>query len=98
MTKSASSPACTAISLVAEEQGAIVGHILLSRLVAPVRALALAPLAVAPGRQGSGVGSGLVRAAIDRARQGCWQAIFGLGEVDYSGRLGFDGASAASFT
>lgn len=87
-----------AISLVADEQGAIVGHILLSRLVAPVRALALAPLAVAPGRQGSGVGSALVRVAIDRARQGGWQAIFVLGDVDYYGRFGFDGASAAGFS
>lgn len=37
-----------AISLVAVAGGTVIGHILLSAMAAPFRALALAPLAVAP--------------------------------------------------
>ena len=38
------------VSLVAEAEGRVVGHVLLSRLEAPENALALAPLAVLPDR------------------------------------------------
>jgi predicted N-acetyltransferase YhbS len=66
------------LSLVAAEPGAIVGHLLLSRLGAPVRALALAPLSVSPARQGSGLGTALVRRALARAAERGWQAVFVL--------------------
>ena len=57
------------ISLVAVAEGAVVGHVLLSRMSAPFRALGLAPVSVAPGRQRAGLGSRLIRAALDRARE-----------------------------
>ena len=87
-----------AIALVAEDDGAILGHVLLSRMDAPFRALALAPLSVAPARQGQGIGASLVRAAIDRSRGQGWDAVFVLGDRDYYERFGFDAAAAEGFT
>lgn len=49
------------ISLVAEEEGRIVGHVVLSRMEAPFPALALAPVSVVPTRQRSGIGSALIQ-------------------------------------
>ena len=85
-----------AFALVAEEDG-IAGHILLSRLDAPLRALALAPLAVLPERQRRGIGGRLVRAALERARQDGWEAMFVLGDPDYYRRFGFDAALTRGF-
>jgi len=85
------------ISLVAEGDGEIVGHILFSRLQAPERCLGLAPLAVAPGRQNQGIGSALVREGLARAKRDGWQAVFVVGEPDYYGRFGFSAAAAAKF-
>jgi putative acetyltransferase len=85
------------ISLVVETQGVLVGHVLLSRMTAPFRALALAPVSVAPPHQRRGVGSALIREAIDAARVDGWQAIFVLGAPAYYTRFGFDPALAAGF-
>jgi putative acetyltransferase len=86
------------IALVAEEDDRIVGHVVLSRMKAPFRALALAPVSVVPDRQGRGIGSMLVRTAIARAREGGWIAIFVLGAPAYYGRFGFDVELAAGFS
>jgi putative acetyltransferase len=86
-----------AVSLVAIDGGAVVGHVLLSRMAAPFRALGLAPVAVAPNRQRSGIGSRLVRAGLDRARDGEWQGVFVLGDPAYYRRFGFDPARAKGF-
>ena len=86
-----------AISLVAETERGIVGHILFSRLQAPLRALALAPLAVGPEAQGQGIGSALVRAGLDRAVAEGWDAVFVLGEPAFYGRFGFSAEEAKSF-
>ncbi len=61
------------------------------------RAVALAPLSVAPARQGQGIGASLVRAAIERARGEGWEAIFVLGDRGYYERFGFDAAAAEGF-
>ncbi len=45
------------ISAVAIDAGNIVGHILFSKMATPFRALGLAPVAVAPDRQGKRIGS-----------------------------------------
>jgi putative acetyltransferase len=84
------------VSLVAEEDG-IVGHVLLSRMSAPFPALGLAPLSVAPSHQRRGVGSRLVRDALDRARRGGWRGVFVLGEPEYYRRFGFDPSLASGF-
>jgi putative acetyltransferase len=85
------------IALVMEAQGVLVGHVLLSRMTAPFRALALAPVSVAPPHQSRGVGSALIREAIDAARTAGWEAIFVLGAPAYYTRFGFDPALAAGF-
>ena len=87
----------SAISVVAEDDGEIIGHVLLSRLEAPFRALALAPVSVTPDRQRSGVGSALVRAALQRAREDGWDAAFVLGDPAYYGRFGFSVETARGF-
>ena len=86
------------VSLVAEEDGEIAGHVLLSKMGAPFRALALAPVSVAPARQRRGIGSALIKSAVERARKEGWAAIFVLGEPGYYARFGFDVAAAAGFT
>ena len=85
------------VSLVAVEGGEIVGHVLFSKMSAPFRALGLAPVAVAPARQRSGIGSRLIRAGLERARAAGWQGVFVLGDPAYYRRFGFDPALAAGF-
>ena len=48
------------VSLVADDDGQIIGHVLLSKMDAPFPALALAPVSVIPPRQRSGIGSALI--------------------------------------
>ncbi len=85
------------ISLVAEDDGEIVGHVLFSGLQAPEGCLGLAPLAVTPSRQGQGIGSRLVRAGLARARRDGWLAVFVVGESEYYARFGFEAATAEKF-
>jgi putative acetyltransferase len=85
------------ISLVAEDDGNIVGHVMFSRLTAPEGCLALAPVAVAPGRQRQGIGSSLIRGGLARAEADGWQAVFVLGDPAYYSRFGFDVALADKF-
>jgi putative acetyltransferase len=87
-----------AISLVAVEDGRIVGHVLFSKMSAPFRALALAPVSVAPDRQNAGIGSRLILAGLERATAGGWQGVFVLGEPEYYGRFDFDAGFAQGFT
>ena len=87
------------ISLVAEQDGAVVGHLLLSRLPTvvegqPLRAVALAPVTVLPERQRQGIGSRLVRASIEAARELDVAAIIVLGHPRYYPRFGFSVAAA----
>ncbi|HEV2955182.1 MAG TPA: N-acetyltransferase [Xanthobacteraceae bacterium] len=92
-----------AVALVGEEDGQIIGHIVMSRLPAQldgraVRALALAPMAVQPDRQRRGVGARLLAAALERARAREAQAIFVLGHPAYYSRFGFSSGLAAKIT
>lgn len=85
------------LSLIAVESDKILGHVLFSRMIAPFRALGLAPVSVMPSRQGSGIGSRLVRTGLDRARRTGWQGVFVLGDPLYYGRFGFKNSTAAAF-
>jgi putative acetyltransferase len=90
------------ISLVAEQGGAIVGHVMLSRMDVSgdgraFRALGLGPVGVLPGAQGSGVGSALIRAALAIAGALGEELVFVLGEPDYYRRFGFSAEAAAPF-
>jgi putative acetyltransferase len=86
------------ISLVAVAGDAVIGHVLLSPMAAPFRALGLAPVSVAPAHQKQGIGAALVNAAIGQARQDGWSAIFELGDPTYYGRFGFRADLAAGFS
>lgn len=80
-------------SLVAEKDGALLGHVLFTRARIEQRAdgglLCLAPLAVDPAHQRTGVGTLLVTTALDRLRSQGERAVFVLGDPAYYGRFGF---------
>lgn len=80
------------LSLVAEDGGAIVGHVIVSRgHVEPSGEpiLLLGPIGVVPSRQGEGIGSALVEAALAGARRLGASCVALLGNPAYYGRFGF---------
>ena len=78
------------VSLVAEIEGAIAGHILFSPVtVGEKNFVALGPMSVVPERQRSGIGSALVRAGIAACRDRRDAAVFVLGHAEYYPRFGF---------
>jgi len=85
------------ISLVADDEGAIVGHILFTPVTLDtdreLKVMGLAPMAVATSRQRQGIGAALVQAGLDE----CWQlgaaAVAVLGHAEYYPRFGFAPAS-----
>ena len=86
----------TLFELVAEEDGEVVGHVLFSRLWADRYDLygALAPLAVHPDRHRQGLGSKLVRAGLENAREFGCHGVLVLGDPAYYGRFGFSAEAA----
>ncbi len=86
------------ISLVAESDGQIIGHVLFSPLTAPFKALGLAPVAVATDFRRQGIAAALIRAGHEAAQASGWQAIFVLGDTAYYTRFGFDVSLAAGFS
>ena len=87
------------VSLVAETAGRIVGHVLFSRLPietarGTVEALSLAPLAVHPACQRSGIGSRLVREGLRICRERGHRIVVVLGHPEYYPRFGFSPALA----
>ena len=86
------------VSLVAEKDGEIIGHIALSPMEAPVRTMGLGPVAVRPDLQRKGIGSKLIREALNIAREDNVQAVFLLGHAEYYPRFGFSPELAAPFT
>ena len=85
------------ISLVAENNGTVVGHIMftpVSIVERPAaRAMGLAPMAVAPELQRGGIGSALVRAGVARCRQDGVELVVVLGHPAFYPRFGFEPAS-----
>jgi putative acetyltransferase len=89
-------------SIVAAAGERIVGHVQLSRswLDAPSRlleVLVLSPLAVAPDRQGQGIGGALARAAIEAADALASPLLFLEGSPRYYPRFGFAPAGPLGF-
>ncbi len=84
------------LSLVAEENGRIVGHIMFSYSAlegSDTRLLQLSPLSVAPDRQGHGIGSALIRKALRLADEQGEPLVLVLGHTTYYPRFGFRPAS-----
>ena len=80
--------------MVALENGKIIGHIAYSPMEftdtsLPLKALALAPMAVAPSYQKKGVGSSLIDYTIKELKQRDVDLIFLIGHPDYYPRFGF---------
>ncbi|MBC9914965.1 GNAT family N-acetyltransferase [Chitinophaga varians] len=80
------------LSLVAEENETLIGHVAIS----PVEIssgepgwFGLGPVSVLPERQGTGVGSALIKAALAELRQLGAKGCVVLGEPAYYGRFGF---------
>jgi putative acetyltransferase len=88
------SNAAAMLSLVATDNGRVVGHILYSPAsVGSVAGAALAPMAVLPDYQRQGIGSELVRAGIQRLTNAGCPFIPVFGHVDFYSRFGFRPAS-----
>lgn len=88
------------ISLVAEIDGRVAGHILFSDMAVVgkserIAALALAPLAVRPEFQRQGIGSALVRRGLELCREQPHRAVIVLGHRDYYPKFGFTAAAAS---
>lgn len=86
------------VSLVAEVDGEIVGHVVFSPVTLPdhpeVHLMGLAPLAVVPAHQRRGIGGALTRAGLERCRELGVGAVVVLGHPDYYPRFGFERAEA----
>ncbi len=90
------------ISIVACEDGAVVGHVLFSRMRVEaegrkVEALGLAPVAVLPDRHRQGIGTELIEAGLRNAAALRTELVFVLGEPEYYGRFGFAARTARPF-
>lgn len=86
------------LSLVLEQDGEIVAHVLLSRVqiegnAAVTAVLGLGPVAVLPERQRQGFGSRLIRAGLERAAALGFAGVILLGHPTYYPRFGFQPAS-----
>src|SRR5688572_24694871 len=91
------------LSLVAVENGEIVGHIFFSRLPiitarGRVEALALAPMAVLPSHQRRGIGTRLVQEGLRRCAAEGHKIVIVLGHADYYPRFGFSARLAEPLT
>ena len=92
------------LSMVAvTETGAVVGHILFSRISIVsshnrIDALALAPMAVLPKHQREGIGSQLVCTGIDQCKALSERIIIVVGHPEYYPRFGFSSTAAKTIT
>jgi putative acetyltransferase len=81
------------ISLVAEENRELVGHILFSPVSLSgnpdLKIIGLAPMAVVPEHQRSGIGSALVGEGLERCKHLGFTAVVVLGHPNYYPRFGF---------
>lgn len=93
----------TLVSLVAEQDGEMVGHVMFSRMRveadgSQLSAAGLAPVAVMPNLQSVGIGSALIRAGLEALRAAGTQISFVLGHPDYYPRFGYSAVDARPFS
>lgn len=80
------------ISLVAEQAGSIVGHVAISPVTISDGSddwYGLGPISVAPQKQGKGIGSSLMKAALEELENLNAGGCVLLGDPDYYQRFGF---------
>ena len=82
------------LSLIAEVEGRVAGHILFSRMsietpAGSVAAASLAPMSVLPDFQRRGLGSKLIEEGLSRLRNRGEAIVIVLGHKDYYPRFGF---------
>jgi putative acetyltransferase len=81
------------ISLVAEQDGGIVGQIMFTPVTLSghleLKIIGLAPVAVAPEQQGKGIGSALIKAGLEKCKDLGYGAVIVLGHKNYYPRFGF---------
>ena len=82
------------ISLVAQLEGVVVGHIMFSPVriesdAEPWSAMGLAPMAVSCEYQRQGIGGALIRAGLDKCLRLGQPIVFVLGHPEYYPRFGF---------
>ena len=90
------------LSFVAALGGNVIGHIAFSRMTVTadserVPALGLAPVAVQPSHQKSGIGGRLIERGLAAANGRGTALVFLVGDSDYYGRFGFRCETAAPF-
>jgi len=85
------------LSLIAEIGGRIVGYILFSRIKIinnhTFETLSLVPMAVLPEFQGKGIGSGLIKKGLEKAKELGFDSVIVLGHEKYYPRFGFKKAA-----
>ncbi len=85
------------LSLVAEENGKIIGHILFSKIKIigekEYESLSLAPMSVLPKFQKQGIGEKLVKKGLKKAKNLGFDSVIVIGHKDYYPRFGFEKAS-----
>ena len=86
------------LSLVAVEDGELLGHVLFSPAVIEgnsdqLRGMALGPMAVLPERQNEGIGTALVREGINWLDSPACPFIIVLGHAEFYPRFGFQRAT-----
>jgi putative acetyltransferase len=85
------------VSLVAEQDGVVVGHVMFSPVSlsnnTDLKVMGLGPMAVAPANQKGGIGSALVRAGLAECKNRGFVAVVVLGHPKYYPRFGFSPAS-----
>jgi putative acetyltransferase len=81
------------VSLVAEDGGAIQGHIMFSPVSltghADLKIMGLGPMAVVPAQQRKGIGSMLIKTGLERCKDLGFGAVVVLGHIGYYPRFGF---------
>lgn len=91
------------LSLVAEDNGTIIGHVAFSRLWierdgARTPGVSLAPVAVMPDRQRKGIARAMIGAGHLRLKTQGEKIVFVVGDPDYYRRFGFSHETAEDFS
>lgn len=88
------------LSLVAEQDGRVIGHIAFSPVTfsdASTGWFGLGPVSVAPELQAQGIGSALIREGLSRLKAMGAQGCVLIGHPGYYGRFGFINAPGVAF-